>query len=264
MKHLFKRLYRAVLTLVENIKKEFSNSEFKPRFFELEIGERDISTPSPITFESKNGTKITLYGKIDRVDTYERDGNVYVRVVDYKTGSKDFSLDTLDYGINMQMLIYLFSIWKTENELFKKRLGRKDEGEIIPAGVLYMTASVDDARSDSLDEAEIEKATDKKFSRSGLFLNDESILRAMDREFKYIPIKLTKAGELSPKKALASASDFGEILKKIEDVLSTLCDEMKAGRIDAVPVNTPKITSPCTYCNLRPICRQKAVKKKGF
>ena len=109
MKHLFDRLYNAVLILVKNLQKEFSQSEFNPRFFEFQITEKDENAPSPIKFTAQNGTRIALYGNIDRVDTYEDNGNVYVRVVDYKTGSKDFSLESIEYGLNMQMLIYLFS-----------------------------------------------------------------------------------------------------------------------------------------------------------
>lgn len=264
MKHLFSRLFSAVLLLVENLKGELENGEFKPRFFELEIGYDKKDSPSPITFTSKGGIKISLKGKIDRVDTYEKDNKVYVRVIDYKTGKKEFSLESLEYGKNMQMLIYLFSIWKTENEIFKKRLGCSDDGEIIPAGVLYTTASVDDASVDTLTEEEIEKAVSEKFKRSGLLLNDVSILRAMDRDFKYIPISAKNENELTPKKALASVSEMGDILKKIETVLGDFCDEMKLGKISASPSSPPKETSPCAYCNLRPICRQKAVAKPNF
>ncbi len=263
MKHLFYRLYNAVLALVKNLQKEFSQSEFTPRFFEFKISENDKNSPSPISFETKNGTRISLYGTIDRVDTYKKDGNVYVRVVDYKTGSKEFSLESISYGLNMQMLIYLFSIWKTENEQFRKKLGCED-GEIIPTGVLYLSANVEDTKIDSFDENEIGKAVMGKYRRNGLLLNDENILRAMDKNLNsdFIPVKLTKKGELSPKKALASLDKMGKILEQIKDVLSNICSEMQSGNMDAVPLRAPKVNSPCQYCNLKPICRNKMAKSK--
>lgn len=54
-----------------------------------------------------------LTGKIDRVDTYEKDGTTYFRIVDYKTGRKDFSYTDLLYGKDLQMLLYLFALQET-------------------------------------------------------------------------------------------------------------------------------------------------------
>ncbi len=71
-------------------------------------------------------------GKIDRVDLMDRDGVRYLRVVDYKTGKKEFRLSDIVYGMNMQMLIYLAAL--CEN-------GGKRYGEFQPAGVLYMPAN---------------------------------------------------------------------------------------------------------------------------
>ncbi|MBE6695330.1 MAG: hypothetical protein E7587_02645 [Ruminococcaceae bacterium] len=264
MKHLFDRLYNAVLLLVKNLQKEFSQSEFTPRFFEFQITEKDANAPSPIKFTAQSGTRIALYGNIDRVDTYESNGNVYVRVVDYKTGGKSFSLDSIEYGLNMQMLIYLFSIWKTENKAFKERIGCKEGGEIIPAGILYFNANVKDSEVSTPSEDEINKVLDEKFKRNGLLLNDESILRAMDRNLDsgYIPVKLSKKGELTPAKALASLEDMGNILKKIENVLGNICEELQGGNMHASPLKAPSLTSPCTYCEYNSICRNKVEKLK--
>lgn len=262
MKHLFERLYNAVLILVKNLQKEFSQSEFSPRFFEFKISEKDANSPSPIKFKAQNGTQIALYGNIDRVDTYEKDGNVYVRVVDYKTGGKTFSLESIEYGLNMQMLIYLFSIWKTENKAFKEQIGCAENGEIIPAGILYFNADVKDTAVSAPYDDEINDALNEKFKRNGLLLDDETILRAMDKDLNsgYIPVSLTKKGELSPARALASLEDMGNILKKIESVLGSICEEMQGGNINASPLKAPSLTPPCSYCDFNSICRNKVEK----
>ncbi|MFQ9894729.1 MAG: PD-(D/E)XK nuclease family protein [Lachnospira sp.] len=48
-----------------------------------------------------------MQGKIDRIDICEDDNNVYVRVVDYKTGKSDFDLLKTFYGLKLQLVTYM-------------------------------------------------------------------------------------------------------------------------------------------------------------
>ena len=82
---------------------ELSQSEFVPRDFELSIG-KDIK---PYKIETEEGASISVYGVIDRVDVMEKNGETYVRIIDYKTGKKEFKLSDILFGLNMQMLIYM-------------------------------------------------------------------------------------------------------------------------------------------------------------
>ena len=53
-------------------------------------------------------------------------------MVDYKTGKKDFRLDEVMYGLDLQMLIYLNVLKKYGSERYGK--------EIVPAGIMYLPA----------------------------------------------------------------------------------------------------------------------------
>ena len=75
---------------------------------ELKLSRQDGSIP--VTLTTPSGIQLILGGKIDRVDLYEENGTRYIRVIDYKTGKKEFDLGKLLYGVDMQMLLYLFSI----------------------------------------------------------------------------------------------------------------------------------------------------------
>ena len=58
-----------------------------------------------------SGGALKLNGKVDRVDGYCKDGKLYLRVVDYKTGKeKSFSLSDVLDGLDMQLLLYLFTM----------------------------------------------------------------------------------------------------------------------------------------------------------
>ena len=56
------------------------------------------------------GQKILLRGSVDRVDILKKGEENYIRIIDYKTGSKEFKLSDILYGLNLQMLIYLYAI----------------------------------------------------------------------------------------------------------------------------------------------------------
>ncbi|MBQ1502643.1 MAG: PD-(D/E)XK nuclease family protein, partial [Clostridia bacterium] len=124
--HLFFRLKRSACTIIKALMKEFSETKFRPFGYEIPLGV-DEESPRPLEFRSSNGTKITIYGTIDRVDTYVEDGKTYVRVVDYKTGSKSFRMSDVGKGVQLQLLLYLFTIWKGEMCSFRQRLAPSGE-----------------------------------------------------------------------------------------------------------------------------------------
>ena len=78
---------------------------------------------SGILFFETDGTKTLIKGSVDRVDAYKFEGNVYVRVVDYKTGQKDFSPCDLEKGKNLQMFLYLSAIEDTKNNALLEDIG---------------------------------------------------------------------------------------------------------------------------------------------
>lgn len=267
--HLFLRLRRTVLTFVRNLIAEFSQSDFVPRFFELKITDSDPESPSPIKFTLPDGTSVMIFGVADRVDTYLKNNSAYIRVVDYKTGTKDFSLSDIALGLNLQLLLYLFAIWRCPPGNFRDKLTSmpkadqteklSGEYDVIPAGILYFSAKSPEVSVDSppvLDE-EIDGLINKKLVRNGLLLNDEEILTAMENRLsgQYIPIKLTKSGAVTKTKSLATLEDFGKIFNQVADTIKRIGGELKKGSADAIPYETPKI-SPCKYCTMKPICRR--------
>lgn len=68
---------------------------------------------------TEGSTALSVRGKVDRVDGWIKDGKLYLRVVDYKTGQKAFDLSDVRYGLGIQMLLYLFALQKEGSRIFR-------------------------------------------------------------------------------------------------------------------------------------------------
>lgn len=257
LRHLYVRLERLALLMIRNIVEEFSHSEFKPAFFELSTNGKD-GNPTPMEFVLDDGTSVSFSGIIDRVDLLKKNGEVYVRIVDYKTGTKTFSLEDVKHGINIQMLLYLFTLCRNANTPFCQALGLEENQTPTPAGVIYLSANVPVIQTEDYDSKEsvLEKAADA-LKRSGILLNDEEILLAMNAQLdsKFLAgIKRNKDGVLVGS-ALAQQEGFASLYQQIQSTVETITKELKGGVADASPLQYQG-KDPCEWCNMKPICRK--------
>lgn len=257
--NLFLRLKRSVTVLIDNLLEEFSQSDFVPAFFEMKITNGGApGTVSPLEIPLPDGTNAYVYGIADRVDICRKGDDVYVRVVDYKTGSRDFSLDDIALGLNLQMLLYLFSIWKDRGGNFRRTLGIT--GDIIPAGVLYCTAKTSEVSvTPETSESEILKKVAETLKRHGMAIDDTEVLRMMERNLagKYIPVTVKRDGSLRSSLTLESLESIGKLMDQVCRTASELAYGMKCGNVSARPLKDRKHDG-CLFCQHRPICRNPA------
>ena len=239
--HRIKLILENVLRLVKHTIDELTQSEFFVADCELKIGE---DVPS-YTVVLPDGHKIAVCGSVDRVDIMQKNGTTYLRVIDYKTGSKEFKLSDVLYGINLQMLLYLHSIEVSGSDRY---------GDIIPAGILYMPATVPYISSDSLKS--IDKLPDelnKKLKMNGLLLKDTEIIHGMDKTdaATYIPVKI-KAGEPVSSTSLATLEEFGKIFQKVDMLIAEMGKNIYNGNIEARPLKGGH--DSCEYCPYDSVC----------
>lgn len=243
--YLFRRLIRDVRRIVLDTAKELRESDFVPLNFELDMG--NAADIPPVSLGSGEDT-LTLTGIVDRVDGWMHDGRLYLRVVDYKTGKKSFSLSDVYYGMNLQMLLYLFSLCKNGETLYGV--------ETVPAGVLYVPArDVVLTSNADMSPDEAEKKRSASLRRSGLMLSEPEVLRAMEHSDtpKYIPLR-GKGGALDAE-SLASAEQLGALARHIERTLTEMAGELKRGSIAADPFYRSQQETACTYCKYLEACR---------
>ena len=164
-KALFGNIAQTVAEVLVHLQEELAQSDFVPKDFEYSISPDGNQKPKKIT--TADGTEIYFIGSVDRIDTYTNGDKTYVRVIDYKSGAKTFSFDDLLYGVNMQMLLYLFTLTD----------GKGKYGNSIPAGVLYMPArDADSSLSRCPDSAEISELKNKNYKMSGIVLENDEVL----------------------------------------------------------------------------------------
>lgn len=246
---LLGRLERSAVMLTDLISEEFRQSGFFPFAFEMPFNGKE-GNPDPPRFETEDGTPVTLYGVIDRLDTLRTEDAVYVRVVDYKTGTKKFDLKKIEKGKDLQLLIYLFALCNSEKADFKERIAPGGRA-LLPAGAMYFSAPPDSAKSDCYTDPECGTDIAKKnVLRSGIFLDDEKVLRAMDSGLsgKFIP--KYKAGAPS----FAKLERFGTLSGEIESIVVSIADSIKGGDCGSIPAETGQ-NGTCEYCKMKPICR---------
>lgn len=240
--YLFQRIADSAQVIAYHIAQELAQSDFTPADFELAVGSGGVP---PLTIPLPDGGTVEIDGKIDRVDILKREDACYVRVVDYKTGHKEFKLSDLVYGINMQMLIYLAALLENGDTRY---------GEVRPAGVLYMPANrpIVSASRDAAPET-VEQEAAKKLRMDGLILDDPELIRAMEHkgEGKYLPVSL-KDGAPSKRDHVVTSSELSGVLLHMKGLVREMADGLHGGDVSALPLSGD--CDACAWCPYHAVC----------
>jgi ATP-dependent helicase/nuclease subunit B len=197
--HIYSRLRRLALKMLNEILSEIRIGLFVPTYFEKGIGTRDVGALPPVCLALENGSTVSLSGKIDRVDIYESDEKLYFRVVDYKSGKHTFSLDEVRSGMDIQLILYLFAI----------------KGAIpnsTPAGAQYLFASTEKGITE--------------IKRSGLLLNDDAVSAASNGEMENVYTKsLTKQ----------TLEEMQQLQREMQDAVLSVARRILSGEAEKTP-----------------------------
>ena len=244
--YLFRRLTQSLSVLIIQLLEEFAKSLFVPEAFELPI---DGTVLKPLELSLSDGTHISVGGKIDRVDIYQKDGVKFIRVVDYKTGSKEFVLSDILSGLNMQMLIYL-------DILCDRELSGNDYS---PAGVIYSPASLKKI-SGERGKTSVETEHRDMLKNNGLIVDDSDVINAMETGMQKKVDKNSNASVKGSETFLAKATyvaqpqQFNVIREYIRSLLREMGEALHRGEIGTFPAKGSY--DACEYCEYRILCSQ--------
>lgn len=246
---LANRLKRVAARAVWLIAGHIRRGSFEPVDYEAGFGNNEKYPP--IVIELDNGEKVFLYGRIDRIDAMDSDDGRYLRIIDYKSGAKDFKLENVYYGLQVQLITYLDAIW----EYLSKNTGKP----VFPAGMLYF--KIDDPIlkiRGVTSEEEVEKAVMKHLRMKGLLLADVKLIREMDHAIDgtslIIPASVNKGGTLGKNSSVATMEQFNILKGYVRKLLKELSSEILKGSVHIRPTKSRRDTA-CKYCAYLPVCQ---------
>lgn len=253
LRYLTGRLNRSVSFLCGEMRREFRTSKFRPFAMEQPIGMGPGAVPSPV-IPLGGGRSVALRGVIDRLDVYRRGDDAFVRVVDYKTGAKKLKPTDMALGLNTQLFLYLFAVCSCPPGEFRDRLAAGAKN-IVPAGAMYLSAQPGSVTAScDVDGQSAHDMAAASTVRSGRFIDDEDVLRAMDSELagEFIPVKKLRDGTFT-KGTVIDINGFGTLRSQVESTVARTAAAMLGGKSEALPLCHG--TLPCAYCAMKPICR---------
>jgi ATP-dependent helicase/nuclease subunit B len=229
LRYLYDHMGGGFLGALRKILEGLSQSAFRPAAFELNL--RDADAVRKLTLD--NGATLEISGRVDRVDTAEIGGEHYVRIVDYKSGVKNFDLGAVGDGVNLQMPVYLFAL---EGRTLPLSAG---DAPLRPAGILYQPVRLAAPRNATRGEkAEAEPKA------SGLTLDDAAVIRAMDE---------AESGLYAPLRTRMTAEDFTALRRQTDKQLKAMSDNLRDGKIPAIPYRQKQKTT-CEWCAYAAAC----------
>ena len=244
--YLYNHLAEMLMIVIKRLKAEFAVCSFEPVGFEVKIGEDVPAYSLPL---EKGG--IEVVGSIDRVDLYEKDGIKYIRVIDYKSGTKSFELAKLLSGLDIQMVLYMMALMKNGTGIYT---------DFMPAGVLYVPSKIGyknylSKRAPTDDEVAVQQIQLGKLS--GIVLDNPVVFNAMGvgKINNYLPVGYNKDG--SSKGSYYSPTVFKNLARRIDDIIIRIGERMHSGDIPAMPLGTSEGSFgdlQCRYCDYRAIC----------
>lgn len=253
--HIIDRLHRILSRTVDTLKYQISKGTFDPAYLEMDFREAgnldEINVTLDTDEENRIKERINLHGRIDRVDVSEDDTHVYVKVIDFKSGKKKFSIASLYYGLQLQLVLYMDVATAVE----KKNAGGK---EIVPAAVLYY--HIDDPLAEGKNDIsadDINSAIRNELKMTGMVSDNTDIIRMMDSEIgtrsDVIPAGIKKDGTLSATSQTFSEQGYAALQSYTKKLIKDYGRRILSGDIEVNPYKDDKKDS-CKYCAYKTIC----------
>ena len=236
---------RTMWALSEQLKK----GDFVPVGFEVSFSAIDNLKAMKIRLSEDEA--LHLRGRIDRLDLCEDERHVYVKIIDYKSGSTRFDLAAIYYGLQLQLVVYMDAV----TELEKRRFPDK---EVVPAGIFYYNIKdpvID--REDAVEPEDVERLILEQLRMNGLVNSDLEAISHLDREIKsksqIIPVSMKDGMIQEHYSSIASSRHFEALKQYVRGKVREDGQEILAGSMAVLPYKQGNRTA-CDYCPYHGVC----------
>ncbi len=244
-----KRMERVLLRTVETLREQLNKGDFVPRAHEMSF--KFIEDIDAIDIKLSGEESMRLQGRIDRVDLAEEDDQVFVKIIDYKSGEKQFDLAALYYGLQLQLVVYMNAAVEMERK-------KHPDKEVVPAALLYY--HVDDPMVEGSQEMSPEEINDmlrKELRMTGVVNSREDIIDKLDKTLvtksEVIPVERKKDGSISARSGVMTGEELQLISDYVNYKIRTLGKEILAGQKSVNPYEEGK-KNACEYCAYKKVC----------
>ena len=236
---------RTIWALAEQVKK----GDFEPVGFEVSFSAIDNLKAMRIGLSEDE--ELQLRGRIDRMDLCRDEDHVYVKIIDYKSGTTSFDLAALFYGLQLQLVVYMDAAVEMEER-------KHPDKEVVPAGIFYYHIGDPIAdKQEGMDEKDIEKQILKQLRMNGLVNSDLDIIHHLDREIEkesdVIPVAIKNGYVQESRSSVASTRRFRDLRRFVNRKLREAGQDILMGNVDLKPYKQGSRTA-CDYCPYHAVC----------
>lgn len=236
--YIINRIHRITKRTVWALQQQIKNGKFVPSKYEIQFS--NIEDLNSINIELSKDEILKIKGRIDRLDKYEDDQNVYIKIIDYKSGQTEFDIVALYYGLQLQLVVYMNAAIELEQ--------RNTDKNVVPAGIFYY--NIDDPIIEKLNtKADIENVNKEilnKLKMEGAINEQQAIIKLVDKDYD------GKSNIVSLKNCI-SDKQFQHLSKFVNKKVVEFAKQILAGNIEINPYKTEKHNA-CEYCPFNSIC----------
>lgn len=250
--YIIKRMKRILTRTVMTLQNQLQKGSFTPDKFEMSFS--TIKDLDSVNISLSEKERMLLKGRIDRIDTLEEGDKLYVKVIDYKSGNKQFDLVALYYGLQLQLVVYLNAAMDIQKKLHPEK-------EVLPAALLYYHVS--DPLISTETEMSPEELNQKILSElkmTGVVNDDTSVIQRMDGTLTdgrsasdVIPIELKKDGTVSARSSVLSSDELTQVSNYVNHKIRCIGKEIMNGNLSINPYEKGS-RSACTFCAYHAVC----------
>lgn len=248
------RAKRMVKRSVWALQCQLRQGEFYPAMTEWAFGPQDQIESLNIPLAP--GEHLHLKGRIDRIDVCQgEEDELYVKVIDYKSGATELDFVKLYYGLQLQLALYLNAAIELEQKRFP---GKK----VKPAGIFYYQIKDPMLNREDLKNPEYpQEELLKKLKMDGIAGAEPEILEKLDKnlaagksvESMAIPVKYTAKGTFSSNSKVAYQNQFETMRNYVNDKAKEIGQEILNGNVNVNPFEKQK-ENACAYCPYASVC----------
>ncbi|MCM1245196.1 MAG: PD-(D/E)XK nuclease family protein [Roseburia sp.] len=257
IEYMITRIKRMMNRTIWAISEQMRRGAFEQEYCEAGFSYHDNLPSMKIHLDGEK--KLVFSGVIDRIDIYEDEDQVYVKVVDYKTGGIKLSLNSVFHGLQMQLVLYMAAALDMEKS-------KKADKAVVPAGMFYYYVKDPVLRFENPEEeADLQEQMLGEYKCNGYANERAGVLQKLDSVFgvggelsngaksQCIPVNITSKGEMGRYAKVMSDEKWEQLIRHTTKMAADFGQQIMEGRIHVQPYSMRQETG-CDYCSLQSIC----------